>query len=558
MFLVIISINILGCSIVSIRTGHGREFDNEVQFRAFCDAQGITYNFSTPRISQSNGVVERKNGTLQEMSRTMLNEQSIPQKFWCNAIDTSTYILNRIVIRPFLGKTPYEIYRVEESLKVTFDESPSPTKLSPLVDDDVGEEEAIERNIKVGNNNNIEDGFIEVDEVVNIKESKSYPLEQVIELKNVNEALGDKSWVIAMQEELNQFVANDVWDLVPLPKNQSIIGTKWVFRNKLDENGIMSRNKARLVAQGYNQQEGIDYDETYTPTTRLESIQILLALACAKDFKLYQMDVKSDFLNGFINEEVYVAQPLGFIDFEKPNNVYKLRKALHGLKQAPKACFGLEDSKPTKTPMSTEIMLTKDDEADSVDSTKYQGIYLYSDAWSLDQLENTLEKVPPYNSNFPPIEDFCTRIHQRVTFKKQSKEGVLQKLPNKIETNELLDHLKPCELVIRENAYVAIGNRDHVQGSIALMLYCLKVSRPYNLAYFVIREMDYFKDRIDKVLPYSMILTCLFKNIKATMKDHMFDDSYILVPRKMSFLKAKQSKIPPPKKPRNVVKSKRA
>ena len=131
-----------------------------------------------------------------------------------------------------------------------------------------------------------------------------------------------------MQEELNQFVRNDVWTLVPQPKNQTIIGTKWVFRNKMDENGIVSRNKARLVAQGYNQQEGIDYDETFAPVARLESIRILLAYACAYDFKLFQMDVKSAFLNGFINEEVYVAQPPGFADFEKPNHVYKLKKAL--------------------------------------------------------------------------------------------------------------------------------------------------------------------------------------------------------------------------------------
>ncbi|GKG30284.1 retrovirus-related pol polyprotein from transposon TNT 1-94, partial [Tanacetum coccineum] len=140
-----------------------------------------------------------------------------------------------------------------------------------------------------------------------------------------------------MQEELNQFVANDVWELVPQPKNMTIIGTKWVFRKKLDENGVVSRNKARLVAQGYNQQEGIDYDETYAPVARLEYIRILLAYACALDFRLFQMDVESAFLNGLINDEVYVAQPSGFTDFEKPNHVYKLKKALYGLKQAPKA-----------------------------------------------------------------------------------------------------------------------------------------------------------------------------------------------------------------------------
>ncbi|GKF50908.1 copia protein, partial [Tanacetum coccineum] len=109
----------------------------------------------------------------------------------------------------------------------------------------------------------------------------------------------------------------------------TIIGTEWVFRNKLDENGVVSQNKARLVAQGYNKQEGIDYDETYSPVARLESIRILLAYACALDFKLFQMDVKSAFLNGFISEEVYVAQPPGYIDFEKPNHVYKLKKALY-------------------------------------------------------------------------------------------------------------------------------------------------------------------------------------------------------------------------------------
>nr|GEV29055.1 copia protein [Tanacetum cinerariifolium] len=117
----------------------------------------------------------------------------------------------------------------------------------------------------------------------------------------------------------------------------TIIGTKWIFRNKLDKNGVVSRNKAKLVAQCYNQQEGINYDETYALVARLKSIRILLAYSYALDFKLFQMDVKSAFLNGFINEKVYVAQPLGFTDFEKPNHVYKLKKALYGLKQAPKA-----------------------------------------------------------------------------------------------------------------------------------------------------------------------------------------------------------------------------
>ena len=105
-----------------------------------------------------------------------------------------------------------------------------------------------------------------------------------------------------MQEELNQFERNNVWELVEKPENYPIIGTKWVFKNKLDENGIVIRNKARLVAKGYNQEEGIDYEETYAPVARLEAIRMLLAYASIMDFKLYQMDVKSAFLNGFIQE----------------------------------------------------------------------------------------------------------------------------------------------------------------------------------------------------------------------------------------------------------------
>jgi hypothetical protein len=137
---------------------------------------------------------------------------------------------------------------------------------------------------------------------------------------------------MAMQEELNNFMRNEVWHLVPRP-NQNVVGTKWVFRNKQDEHGVVTRNKARLVAKGYSQVEGLDFDKTYAPVARLESIRILLAYATYHGFKLYQMDVKSAFLNGPIKEEVYVEQPPGFEDIEYRNHVYKLSKALYGLKQ---------------------------------------------------------------------------------------------------------------------------------------------------------------------------------------------------------------------------------
>ncbi|GJT66927.1 retrovirus-related pol polyprotein from transposon TNT 1-94 [Tanacetum coccineum] len=313
------------------------KFHNVADAKSLWEA--IKSRFGAPRTSKSNGVVERKNRTLQEMTRTMLYEQ----KFWCNTVDTATYILNRILIRPFLGKAPYELFkgkkhsleyfkvfgskcfilntkdyltkfdpkstegiflsyspnskayvvpnretmRVEESLNVKFNESPPPK--SPPLEDDVLENENIERQEK---DLEIKENEPLNKEIPNIKESKDHPLETVI-----------------------------------------------------DENGIISRNKARLIAQGYNQQEGIDFDETYAPVARLESIRILLANACAHDFKLYQMDVKSAFLNGFINEEVYVSQPPG-----------------------------LEDSKPIKTPMASETKLTQDEDGEPIDDTKYCGM----------------------------------------------------------------------------------------------------------------------------------------------------------------------------------------
>jgi hypothetical protein len=117
----------------------------------------------------------------------------------------------------------------------------------------------------------------------------------------------------------------------------NIIGTKWVFKNKQGEDGEVVRNKARLVAQGYNQVEGLDFGKTFAPVTRLEVIRILLVFAASKGFKLYQMDVKSAFLNGVIQEEVYVRQPSGFESHKYPDRVYKFLKALYELKQAPQA-----------------------------------------------------------------------------------------------------------------------------------------------------------------------------------------------------------------------------
>ncbi|GJZ36038.1 putative ribonuclease H-like domain-containing protein [Tanacetum coccineum] len=205
------------------------------------------------------------------------------------------------------------------------------------------------------------DTTIQVSPIPTIRMHKDHPLDQVIGdlqsatqtrkmLKNLKEhgleepkkvihALKDPSWIEAMQEELLQFKLQEVWTLVDLPNGKRAIGTKWVFRNKKDERGIVIRNKARLVAQGYTQEEGIDYDEVFAPVARIEAIRLFLAYASFKDFVVYQMDVKSAFLYGKIEEEVYVCQPPGFEDPDFPDRVYKVEKALYGLHQAPRAWY---------------------------------------------------------------------------------------------------------------------------------------------------------------------------------------------------------------------------
>nr|GFB10524.1 retrovirus-related Pol polyprotein from transposon TNT 1-94 [Tanacetum cinerariifolium] len=164
-----------------------------------------------------------------------------------------------------------------------------------------------------------------------------------------------------MQEELNEFERLEMWELVPRPDQVMVITLKWIYKVKLDELGgilknkarLVARgyrqeegiyfevsfapNKARLVARGYRQEEGIDFEVSFAPVARLEAIRVFLAYVAHKNMVVYQMDVKTAFLNGNLREEVYVSQPDGFVDPDNPNHVYKLKKALYGLKQAPRA-----------------------------------------------------------------------------------------------------------------------------------------------------------------------------------------------------------------------------
>ncbi|GJR70481.1 retrovirus-related pol polyprotein from transposon TNT 1-94 [Tanacetum coccineum] len=145
-------------------------------------------------------------------------------------------------------------------------------------------------------------------------------------------------------QELNEFERLEVWELVPRPDCVMVITLKWIYKVKLDELGGVLKNKARLVARGYHQEEGIDFEEYFSPVARLETIDIFITFPAHINTVVYQMDMKTVFLNSTLREEVYVSQPDEFVDPENPNHVYKLKKALYGLKQAPRAWYDLLSS----------------------------------------------------------------------------------------------------------------------------------------------------------------------------------------------------------------------
>ncbi|GJU55323.1 retrovirus-related pol polyprotein from transposon TNT 1-94 [Tanacetum coccineum] len=182
-----------------------------------------------------------------------------------------------------------------------------------------------------------------------------------VEPKNYKDALTQACWIEAMQEELHEFERLEVWELVPPPDKAFVITLKWIYKVKLDELGGILKNKARLVARGYRQEEGIDFEESFAPVARLEAIRIFLAFAAHMNMVVYQMDVKTAFLNGNLREEVYVSQPDGFVDPDKPNYVYKLKKALYGLKQAPRAWYD----------MLSSFLISNDFSKGSVDPTLF-------------------------------------------------------------------------------------------------------------------------------------------------------------------------------------------
>ncbi|GJR29252.1 retrovirus-related pol polyprotein from transposon TNT 1-94 [Tanacetum coccineum] len=384
--------NQLNQKVKTIRCDNGTEFKN-MDFIELCGSKGIKREYSNARTPQQNGVAERKNMTLIEAARTMLADSFLPNTFWAEAVSTACYVLNRVLVTKPHNKTPYELVtgkipiisyirpfgchvtilntidhlgkfdgKSDEGFLVGYSlqskafrdyfvlpiwssysstvkrstEKDAVSTASPYDglsfsdltnpdqdDSEIPTLEDIYQNPTDGifTNSSYDDegavtDFTNLEPVVNISPILTSRIHSIHPSTLI---LGDPQLAVQTRN---------------LPYGKKAIGTKWVYRNKKDKRGIVVRNKARLVAQGHRQEEGIDYDEVFAPVARIEAIRIFLAFVSYMGFIVYQMDVKSAFLYGKVDEEVYVSQPPGFLDPKYPQKVYKVVKALYGLQRS--------------------------------------------------------------------------------------------------------------------------------------------------------------------------------------------------------------------------------
>ncbi|KAA0053320.1 gag-pol polyprotein [Cucumis melo var. makuwa] len=354
-----------GQKIIRIRSDHGKEFDNE-DLNNFCLPEGIHHEFTAPITPQQNGVVERKNRTLQETARAMIHAKTLPLNFWAEAVNTACHIhtgtcyilADREYHRKwdvksdkgiFLGYSQnsraYRVFNIKlgtvmETINVVVNDFESNVNQFNIEDDetsvmydviatllqkmpkDDSQPDSTKTNLEKITDEAMNDETVLVPSA-HVK--KNHPLSFII---------GDPSAGITtrMKEKVDytKMIADlcYVSAIEPTSVEKALEDEYWI-NNKTDESGNVTKNKARLVAQGYAQVEGVDFDEIFAPVASLEAIHLLLSIFCFRKFKLYQMDVKSAFLNEYLNEEVYVAQPKWFVDSEFPQSNKKVKVYLY-------------------------------------------------------------------------------------------------------------------------------------------------------------------------------------------------------------------------------------
>lgn len=366
-----------------IRSDRGGEYmDDELQ--SFLETNGIIPQFTVARCPEQNGIAERKNRTLFEAVRTMLFARNLPKFLWAEALQHANNTFNSI---PKISEqdSPKEKY-FGRKMPHQFIEFGTPVFITTTPINRSKLDERGEPGIFVGNdlnskgyriysngkiiiarhvkflhqkintqtssdslqsskeNNVVEDDNQSIkmhapqeprrSERIRLKQAQARSTATVFEPKTYNQAItcpDKEKWIIAMEEELQSIEDNQTWSAVSLPKDRKAIGCKWVYKIKNGDGGEAVRYKARLVAMGFTQKFGEDYDEVFAPVTRSSTFRILLSIASAKNFIVQQYDVKTAFLNGTLNEEIYLKPPA---NYKTANVVLKLHKSLYGLKQA--------------------------------------------------------------------------------------------------------------------------------------------------------------------------------------------------------------------------------
>ncbi|RZC09022.1 Retrovirus-related Pol polyprotein from transposon RE1 [Glycine soja] len=344
-----------GKRIKVLRSDRGKEYTSR-EFERFCEDEDIERQLIVAYSPQQNGVSERKNRTVMEMARLMLKEKGLPNTFWAKAVYTAVYILNRYPTKSVKDKTPIEAWngkkpsakhlRVFGSICYIHIPDVKRHKLEDkTIREEAEEEDPSEPPLPPPQQQDQELSSLEstpsrVRSLVDIYETCNLA---ILEHGSFEEASKQEVWVKEMEEEIQMIEKNNTWELVNRPHGKDIIGVKWVYKTKLNPDGTTQKHQARLVAKGYSQQPRIDYNETFALVARLDTIRALIALASHKGWSIHLLDVKSAFLNGVLEEEIYVEQPQGFVSEGKESKVLRLRKALYGLKQAPRAWYSRID-----------------------------------------------------------------------------------------------------------------------------------------------------------------------------------------------------------------------
>nr|GEU45006.1 zinc finger, CCHC-type [Tanacetum cinerariifolium] len=323
----------------TLRTDRGGEYYDPVFFQSV----GIIHETTAPYTPQQNDVAERKNKALKEMVNSMLSYSSLSEGFWGDAMLTACYLLNRVPNKRN-KTTPHELwfYIIEpndsvsinsiiESRDAIFNENhfssiPRPKDIIPNPDESQRDDHSDDLYLVEGSRDQ-----------VGLQYSYCYSIEE--DPRTYNKAMQSRDsafWKEAIDDEIGSIMENNTWVLSDLPPGCKPLGCKWIFKMKMKVDGTLDMFKARLVIQGFRQKKGTDYFDTYAPVARITTIRLLLALVAIHNLVIHQIDLKTTFLNGDLDEEVYMKQPEGFIMPGNEHKVCKLVKSLYGLKQASK------------------------------------------------------------------------------------------------------------------------------------------------------------------------------------------------------------------------------